>query len=257
MNTKLGLFIKCPHPEIIECLGIENADFAVVDMEHTPISQANLYPLILAANLHNLDLIVRIPENNESYFKWCLDLGIKCIQIPHIQNVYDVEKAIKFSNFYPLGERGLCRFVRDAKYSSLNKNEYIENSNSKIKLIFQIEGKEGVENIDLIIDKLPEKSVIFIGPYDLSQSLSIPGQIWDSRVVNKMQDVVNKCREKNIEIGTFTDTFDGIEFWTNFGINYIEYSSDLNVFMNGFNQVKSIMIQTMKKNIMKFGDNYQ
>ena len=64
-------------------------------------------------------------------------------------------------------------------------------------------------------------------------------------------------REKNIEIGTFTDTFDGIEFWTNFGINYIEYSSDLNVFLNGFNQVKSIMIQTMKKNIMKFGDNYQ
>lgn len=105
METEFGLFIKCPHPEIIECLGIEKADFAVIDMEHTPISQSSLYPLILAANLHKMKLIVRLPENKESFFKWCLDLGIINIQIPHIQTANDVKIAIKYANFSPLGER--------------------------------------------------------------------------------------------------------------------------------------------------------
>ena len=255
--TKFGLFIKCPHPEIIECLGMQNSDFAVIDMEHTPISQSNLYPLILAASLHNMELIVRIPENKETYYKWCLDLGIKSIQIPHIQSVNDIKLAVKYSNFAPVGERGLCRFVRSAKYSCLDKELYIENSNSNKKLIFQIEGQHGVENIDSILEELPKNSAIFIGPYDLSQSLNIPGKIWDEKVVSKMEDIISKCKKNNIEIGTFTDSEEGVKFWINLGIDFIEYASDLNVFMLGYKTIKNVFIESLKKNILKFGDNYQ
>jgi 4-hydroxy-2-oxoheptanedioate aldolase len=255
--TKFGLFIKCPHPEIIECLGIQNSDFAVIDMEHTPVSQSNLYPLILAASLHNMELIVRIPENKETYYKWCLDLGIKSIQIPHIQSVDDVKLAVKYSNFAPYGERGLCRFVRSAKYSSLDKGLYIENSNLSKKLIFQIEGQQGVENIDSILEELPKNSAIFIGPYDLSQSLNIPGKIWDEKIVSKMEEIIYKCKKNNIEIGTFTDSEEGVKFWTNVGIDFIEYASDLNVFMQGFNSIKNVLVESLKKNMLKFGDNYQ
>lgn len=255
--TKFGLFIKCPHPEIIECLGIEKSDFAVVDMEHTPVSQSNLYPLVLAANLHNLELIVRIPENKESYYKWCLDLGVKTIQIPHVQSVDDVLSAVKYSNFSPIGERGLCRFVRAAKYSALDKDTYIQDANNSKKLIFQIEGEEGVKNIDTIIDALPQKSALFIGPYDLSQSLNVPGKIWDQAVVSKMQDIILKCKNRSIEIGTFTDSEDGIKFWTDQAIDFIEYSSDLNIFMQGVNSIRGVLNNAIKSRMLKFGDNYQ
>jgi 4-hydroxy-2-oxoheptanedioate aldolase len=257
MKTKFGLFIKCPHPEIIECLGYEKADFAVVDMEHTPVTQNTLYPLVLAANLHSLDLIVRIPENKETYFKWCLDLGIKSIQIPHIQTPYDVRMAVKYSNFSPLGDRGLCRFVRAANYSSLSKDEYISKSNEQNSLIFQIEGEAGVNNIDEIINELPANSRLFIGPYDLSQSLGIPGQIWDKKVVEKMSEIIKKCKDNNIKIGTFTDSYEGLKYWTELELDFIEYASDLNVFMSGFKSAHSIVINAMKDKYMKFGNNYQ
>ena len=257
MNTKFGLFIKCPHPEIIECLGIENADFAVVDMEHTPITQNQLYPLVLAADLHKLDLIVRIPENKENYYKWCLDLGIKYIQIPHIQTSYDVKMAIKYSNFSPNGDRGLCRFVRAANFSDMPKEEYIANSNAKTSLIFQIEGEAGVNNIDEIISEIPKNSSIFIGPYDLSQSLGIPGKIWDNKVVDKMTDIIEKCKKNNIKIGTFTDSYDGIKHWTEMELDFIEYASDMNVFMQGFKSAHSVVLKTIKDKYLKFGDNYQ
>jgi 4-hydroxy-2-oxoheptanedioate aldolase len=35
-KCELGPFVKCPHPEMIEAIGIAGFDFAVVDMEHTP-----------------------------------------------------------------------------------------------------------------------------------------------------------------------------------------------------------------------------
>ena len=257
MSTKFGLFIKCPHPEIIECLGIEKADFAVVDMEHTPVTQNALYPLVLAANLHQLDLIVRIPENKESYFKWCLDLGIKSIQIPHIQTAYDVKMAVKYSNFSPSGDRGLCRFVRAANYSSTKKEQYISESNAQNSLIFQIEGEVGVNNIDDIIEEIPSNSRLFIGPYDLSQSLGIPGKIWDKKVVNKMSEIIDKAKRNEIKVGTFTDTYEGIKYWTEQELDFIEYASDLNLFMQSFKSAHNVVLNTMKEKYLKFGDNYQ
>jgi 4-hydroxy-2-oxoheptanedioate aldolase len=257
MKTKFGLFIKCPHPEIIECLGYANADFAVIDMEHTPVTQNTLYPLVLAANLHNLDLIVRIPENKETYFKWCLDLGIKSIQIPHTQTAHDVRMAVKYSNFSPVGDRGLCRFVRAAKYSSTDKDEYVLKSNAQTSLIFQIEGEEGVNNIDEIINELPLNSSLFIGPYDLSQSLGIPGKIWDKLVIDKMFQIVTKCKDKQIRVGTFTDSYDGLKHWTELELDFIEYASDLNIFMNSFKSAHSVVLETMRDKYLKFGNNYQ
>jgi len=44
--TKLGVFVKCPHPEVVECLGVSNIDFAVLDMEHTPLQAKDLYQLL-------------------------------------------------------------------------------------------------------------------------------------------------------------------------------------------------------------------
>lgn len=43
-------------------------------------------------------------------------------------------------------------------------------------LILQVEGKRGVENINEILT-FEGVGVVSLGPYDLSQSLGIPGQV--------------------------------------------------------------------------------
>ena len=68
MKTELGIFIKSPTIEIIECCGIIGIDFVVIDMEHTPLSPRDLYPLVLASETRKLKLIVRLPNLNEEYF---------------------------------------------------------------------------------------------------------------------------------------------------------------------------------------------
>jgi 4-hydroxy-2-oxoheptanedioate aldolase len=225
----LGIFVKCPHAEMIESLGIANIDFAVIDMEHTPLSPRDLYPLVLAAERRKLSLVVRIPQNLESYFKWCKDLNIVSIQVPHIETREDVIYAIKHNNFSPKGERGLCRFVRAADFSGLSKDEYLEAAKNSNQLILQIEGKRAIENLDEIISEIPFGSSIFIGPYDLSQSLGMPGNIWDPLVIKTMEDIIVRCGEKGIGVGTFTDTVEGINFWSKKKLRFLQYASDLNL----------------------------
>jgi len=230
-KCEIGVFVKCPHPEMIEAIGIAGLDFAVVDMEHTPLSPRDLYPLVLAAERRKLSLVVRIPQKVDAYFKWCRDLNVARIQVPHIETRDDVLYAIKHSYFSPVGERGLCRFVRAADFSGLGRDDYLAQANASNRLILQIEGKKAVENFPDMVEVLPPGVSVFIGPYDLSQSLGKPGQIWDPEVTAAMDGIIALCQARQIEVGTFTDTPEGIEYWTQRGISYLEYASDLNLFI--------------------------
>ena len=229
MSCEIGIFVKCPHPEMIEAIGLAGFDFAVVDMEHTPLGPRDLYPLVLAAERREIKLVVRIPQKLDAYFKWCRDLNVNSIQVPHIETAKDALYAIRHSYFSPVGERGLCRFVRAADFSALPKDEYLLQGNDSNELILQIEGKKALTNLPGILDVMPKGGSIFIGPYDLSQSLGKPGQIWDCEVVAAMEGIIDQCGTKGIKVGTFTDTPEGMAFWSKRGLSYLEYASDLNL----------------------------
>jgi 4-hydroxy-2-oxoheptanedioate aldolase len=225
----MGPFLKCPYPEMVECCALSGFDFAIADMEHTPISQRDLLPLLLAAKARGIELVVRIPENLPMYFKWCLDLGFNYIQVPHIHSKEDAQKALNFSRFAP-GERGLCRFVRAADYSNQPVEEYMEKSSAR--LILQIEGVKGVAAINEILT-IEGLDTVFIGPYDLSQSMGHPGQIWHPEVTAAMSGIVEKCSNAGVRVGTFADSQEGIFHWVGKGVQMIQYASDLNLFFSG------------------------
>ena len=227
----LGLFVKCPQPEMIEAIGIAGMDFAVIDMEHTPLGPRDLYPLVLAAERRKLHLVVRIPHKVDAYFKWCRDLSIASIQVPQVETREDALFAIKHSFFSPLGERGLCRFVRAADFSAMPKDQYLQTANAGNQLILQIEGKKALDNLQEIVDVVPAGASLFIGPYDLSQSLGKPGNIWDPEVIAAMESIITLCKSRGIGVGTFTDTPEGIEFWSGKGLAFLQYASDLHLFI--------------------------
>ena len=231
-----GIFIKCPQIEIIEACGISGIDFAVLDMEHTPLGPRDLYPLVLAAERRGIELMVRVPGNKEEYIKWALDLGVTHIQVPQVCSEKDAVKAIRESFFHPIGMRGLCRFVRSSDFSEKSKNQYIEDSNSKTLITLQIEGVEGIQNLDSIISVNGVQSIL-IGPYDLSQSLGKPGEIWDEEVVKEMNKIILKCKEKEVLVGTFTDTLEGITFWKDRGVDFVQYASDMNIFIEALKRI--------------------
>ncbi|MGM5483425.1 MAG: HpcH/HpaI aldolase family protein [Nanobdellota archaeon] len=231
----LGMFMKTSDPSFVEIAGLAGFDFVILDAEHGVTNYQNMQNLIRAAEISNTFPIIRIPEINETNIGKSLDIGAKGIQAPQISTREDIKKLINLSKFYPEGERGVCRFVRAANHSLMDKNDYFKKSNETI-LIIQLEGQEALTNLDEII-QLRNIDVVFIGPYDLSQSLGVPGNIFDEKVITAMKTIVDKCKKSNKLVGTFVDCEKGLKLWKDAGVKYIAYSVDVGIFADACKKI--------------------
>jgi 4-hydroxy-2-oxoheptanedioate aldolase len=172
--------------------------------------------------------IVRVPKLTEIDIQRVLDLGVAGVQIPQIQCKADAEKVKEYCRFYPKGMRGLCRYVRPADYSLKDKGTYLKEQN-EVTTIIHIEGVKGLNNLDEILE-VDELDVIFIGPYDLSQSLGIPAQVSHPRLLTEIEKIVKKCSERGKMVGIFTDDLPTALKYKAMGIKYISYSVDVGIF---------------------------
>lgn len=224
----MGPFSKSTDPAFVEIMGFAGFDFVVLDLEHGPNTVLSLQNLIRAAEASGILPIVRVKEDMPSLVGEVLDVGAGGIQVPKVACREDVEEIIRIARFAPLGMRGVCRFVRAARYSTTDRYEYFSQANDTI-LILQLEGTEAVKNIEEILS-VPGVDIIFIGPYDLSQSLGIPGDVDNPRVVEAMRTIVAQCVKQSVIVGTFVDTVESARKWRDAGVRYLCYSVDVGLF---------------------------
>jgi 4-hydroxy-2-oxoheptanedioate aldolase len=225
-----GPFMKTSDAAFVEIAGNAGFDFVILDMEHGPVSFENLQNLIRGALVSGAVPVVRTSDSSDTSIAKALDLGAFGVQIPQIQTAGEARACIKAAKFHPIGERGACRFVRAAGYSSVPGKDYFAIANNTM-VIIQLEGKKALDNLDEILGT-EGIDIIFIGPYDLSQSMGYPGQVSHPEVINKMRFIVEKAREKKVITGTFTDTPDSVKLWRDAGVQYISYSVDVGIFMD-------------------------
>lgn len=223
-----GPFLKLVDPAVVEIMGFAGFDFVIIDAEHGPISIQSAQNMIRAAETANITSIIRVAKNDESLILRALDIGAQGVEIPQINCKSDALRAVKSVKYSPQGERGVCRYVRAANYSSMDKFKYFKSANEETMIITHIEGVEGINNLDEILS-VPGIDVIFIGPYDLSQSLGIPGEVNHSLVIEKMKEVILKCKQNKIAVGTFADDIQTAKKWISLGVQYMSFSVDVGI----------------------------
>lgn len=220
-----GPFMKFTDPAAVEIMGFAGFDFVIIDTEHGPISMQNVQNMVRAAESVNITPVIRVSNNDEALILRALDIGAQGIQIPQINSKSDAMRAVKSVKYSPQGERGVCRYVRAANYSSMDKFDYFKSANKETIIIAHIEGTEGINNLEEILS-VSGIDIIFIGPYDLSQSLGIPGEVSHPSVTEKMKEVVLKCKRNKVIVGTFADDVKAAKFWISLGVQYISFSVD-------------------------------
>lgn len=92
---------------------------------------------------------MRVYENDSALIGRALDVGAKGVLVPHISTANAAEKLVEASRFHPEGRRGICRYVRAARFSSMDRNAYFKVANEETLTVAMIEGSEGVANLDL------------------------------------------------------------------------------------------------------------
>lgn len=231
-----GPFMKFADPAAVEIMGFAGFDFVIIDAEHGPISMQSAQNMIRAAETANITPVIRVANNDEALILRALDIGAQGIEIPQINSKSQAIKAVRSVKYAPQGERGVCRYVRAANYSSMDKFEYFKSANNETMIIAHIEGVEGINNLDEILS-VPGIDVIFIGPYDLSQSLGIPGEVSHPLITEKMKEVVLKCRENKVAVGTFVDDVKTAKFWVSLGVQYMSFSVDVGILYEATKQI--------------------
>jgi 4-hydroxy-2-oxoheptanedioate aldolase len=229
-ETVYGTWAQSTDPALTECVGHAGFDFIILDMEHGTGSLDNMQNLVRAAENVNLFPIIRVKDNSTTLISEALEIGALGVQIPQIRNAKDVERVIEYSKYQPMGMRGICPFTRAADYSAMDKYEYF-NLGNETMVILQLEGNEAIENIDKILE-VKGYDIIFIGPYDLSHSLGIVGQIDDPLVFKKGNEIIEKCNKKGIMVGIFSDNLDNVKKWMAQGAKFVTYMVDLPIFYN-------------------------
>ena len=185
-----GPFMKLASPQVVEIAGFAGFDFVILDMEHGPLCFETIENLVRAAEVVDIAPLVRVYDKKPSLIVRSLDVGAEGVLVPHISSVVEAESLVDTARFNPHGERGVCRYVRAAKFSSLDRYSYFDEANRNTLVIAMIEGEDGIANLDQILSVVGI-DVVFIGPYDLSQSLGIPGQVTDARVIKQMGKVAD------------------------------------------------------------------
>lgn len=231
-----GPFMKTGDPAFVEAAGYAGCDFAILDREHGPSDLAMLQNHIRAAQLAGMLPIVRVRSLSETEISGALDIGAAGVQIPQVCSAAQAREAVRAARFYPQGERGVCRFVRAAHYSVLDRKEYFERAN-RVIVVIQVEGKEAVVQLDEILD-VEGIDILFIGPYDLSQSLGVPGQTMHPLVIDAMEKITYKAAKKGITVGAFTDSRETLKLWMNAGVKYLSYSVDVGIFSEACSRLK-------------------
>jgi len=226
----VGSFMKSRDPAMVEIVGLAGFDFAILDMEHSALSIESVEDLIRMAQVRGIDSIVRVPEISESAISRPLDAGASGVLVPHVDTRKQAEDVVFLSKFSPLGERGMDVYARAADYSRLAKDIYLKEANRQTFLIIQIEGKKGVENLDDIL-MVKGLDAIFVGPYDLSQSLGVPGEIDHPRVVEKIKEVVGKVKKAGLSLGIYVDDVQTAKRWIDLGVQLIALLVDTVIFL--------------------------
>lgn len=169
----LGSWMMVGHPAVAEILSKSGLDWVVVDLEHTTISEAEAGEALRVVDLCGTFPMVRLTSNNSDQIKRMMDAGARGIVVPNIKSPDEARAAVQATRYAPNGVRGVG--LGKAQGYGASFGEYVSWQKDGPVVIVQIEDIEAVESIDSIL-AVPGVDGYFVGPYDLSCSMGIPGE---------------------------------------------------------------------------------
>jgi 4-hydroxy-2-oxoheptanedioate aldolase len=232
-------------PAAVEILGHTGWDFVVIDMEHGGFDIPHVEHLLRAARSAGITGLVRVPEPRSSYIMRALDAGAEGVQIPQVETGEQAEIVTKAARYYPEGNRGLCSFVRASGYRSIEPDVHISTSNQEVLTVVHMEGELAAKNADKLLDA-PGLDVLFLGPWDLSQSLGVPGKTDHPKVIKVIEEVIELCQKKGKAVGTFITKPEDALKWAEKGVQYLMYSTDAGMLVQAAREKLKSMNEVLK-----------
>jgi 4-hydroxy-2-oxoheptanedioate aldolase len=197
-NRRKGVFLKLGATEVIDIVARSGLDFAIVDLEHSQLSEADGLRLVRHAAALGLPALVRVPELDRGAVNRLLEAGASGIQLSSVRSVAQVRALCAATRYAPEGDRSVSLAHPGAAYGGVPLAEYIESQRvSPPELVVQI---ESAETDDPLTDVLAAGAdVAFIGTTDLAVDVELD----TARVQERIQEIATAAAAAEVELGGF------------------------------------------------------
>jgi len=170
-----GCWLNLFEPAIGELVGLCGYDYALIDMEHSPVSLDRVIPMIRAVQLGGAKALVRAPEKAPVWVGRLMDAGADGAMIPMVNTAEEAQALAAAALYAPQGTRGMAAgIVRGSNYGKRTE-AYLKDYRKRFLLMAQIETRQAVDSAQSIVD-VDGIDCIFFGPFDLAGSLGHRGE---------------------------------------------------------------------------------
>jgi len=200
----IGTAVTIPSPQLMRALLECGFDWLMLDFEHGAISPESAQAMINATQGSDCVPVVRLPAGEKWMSKMPLDLGALGLFFPLVMNAVEAECAIKSALYPPAGDRGFGPIHASYRWQQ-SMTEYAADSDDAILKIIMIEHIDAVNQLDNIL-QVSGIDMVFIAPYDLSQSLGLAGQFDHPLVQQAVTQAEQAIQAAGIDLGGYAGT---------------------------------------------------
>ena len=197
MSRQRGLFVKLPALESIDLVAASGLDFAVVDLEHSQLAEADGLRLVRHATASGLRAHVRIPTVERGLVNRLLEAGAAGIQLSTVRSVAEVRALRDALHHAPRGTRSISLTQPAAGYGAAGVAAYLADRDARPPLLVaQIETATTRDPLDEILAGV---DVAFIGTLDLSVDVGLDA----ARSAARVEEIAAAAERAGVALGAF------------------------------------------------------
>lgn len=216
----LGTWCSLADGATVEIVARSGFEIAFIDLEHGEIGTHQLPGLLRAAAVGGATGMVRVrfPEQIGP----ALDAGAAGVMLPDVRSAAAATALVAACRFPPVGGRGAAPMVRGAGYATRPFTDLLAAPPPLV--MAQIEGPDGMAALDdvLGVDGL---DLVFVGPFDLSQHLGVPGEVTHPSVVAAVSEITQAARERGVATGVWAPDAAAARTWLDAGVGLVTVSN--------------------------------
>jgi 2-keto-3-deoxy-L-rhamnonate aldolase RhmA len=221
-----GGWTSIGHPSITEIVVSSGIDFMGIDLEHSTINHEQAQRIIAASQAAGIPCLPRVASHEAEQIRRLMDSGADGVIVPMVSTVAQIRDIVSWCKYPPLGSRSYG-VARAHGYGS-DFDTYIKGWNARSAILIQIESIQGVEAVQQLV---AEDSIdgVLVGPYDLSGSLDIPGELSHPKVIEACSRVIQTCRKAGKSCGTHIvdPTTENVNAAFDAGYSFVVLASDV------------------------------
>jgi len=210
----VGTFVKIGALEVVDLIALAGMDFAIIDLEHSQLSEDDARRLVRHARAIDLPAVVRIPSCDQGEVNRLLEAGAAGIQLSTVRSMDDVIRLVGATRYPPQGRRSVSLAHPVAGYGTVALRDAA--TAPPPLLVGQIETAVTHGPLEQILGIL---DVAFLGVTDLEVDLEFDPE----RVAERTSEIVKAAEAAGVTLGAYAPDPASIPA----GARYVALSSDV------------------------------